>query len=560
MKTDVDIATEFVPRPITEIASTLGVLDDELLPYGRDLAKVSRSAMERKSRVTARRKLILISAITPTPAGEGKTTTTIGLGQAFTKLGKDVCLALREPSLGPCMGVKGGAAGGGYSQVMPMERINLHLTGDFHAITSANNLLAALIDNHIYFGNALNIDPRRVVWRRVMDMNDRSLRNIVIGLGGRLQGMPRESGFDITAASEVMAMLCLAQDENDLRARLDNTLVAYDFKGEPVYARALNGTGAMLALLRDALDPNLVQTFEGTPVLVHGGPFANIAHGCNSVIATKMAMHLAEWTLTEAGFGFDLGAEKFFDIKCRLAELDPDGVVLVATARALKMHGGKDKSELAQEDVAAVKAGLPNLEKHIESVRLFGKEAVVALNRFGTDTDAEIEVIAKRCQELGIAFVVSDHHAKGGAGAVDLAKAVIARFGGDVDAKTKGLRPLYDLDMPVHEKVRRVARGMYGARDVVFTTAAEKDLAEIERLGFANLPICIAKAPSSLSDDPTRRGRPTDFDVTVRNLVINSGAGFIVVLTGDIMRMPGLPRKPLAESINIVGGAIVGLE
>ena len=343
MKTDVDIATEFVPRPITEIASTLGVLDDELLPYGRDLAKVSRSAMERKSRVTARRKLILISAITPTPAGEGKTTTTIGLGQAFTKLGKDVCLALREPSLGPCMGVKGGAAGGGYSQVMPMERINLHLTGDFHAITSANNLLAALIDNHIYFGNALNIDPRRVVWRRVMDMNDRSLRNIVIGLGGRLQGMPRESGFDITAASEVMAMLCLAQDENDLRARLDNTLVAYDFKGEPVYARALNGTGAMLALLRDALDPNLVQTFEGTPVLVHGGPFANIAHGCNSVIATNMAMHLAEWTLTEAGFGFDLGAEKFFDIKCRLAELDPDGVVLVATARALKMHGGKDK-------------------------------------------------------------------------------------------------------------------------------------------------------------------------------------------------------------------------
>jgi len=560
VKTDVEIAAEFTPRPITEIATTLGVSDDELLPYGRDLAKVSRRAMERPSAVTKRRKLVLVSAITPTPAGEGKTTTTVGLGQAFTRLKADVCLALREPSLGPCMGVKGGAAGGGYSQVMPMDRINLHLTGDFHAITSANNLLSALIDNHIYFGNELGIDPRRVVWRRVMDMNDRALRNVVMGLGGRFQGMPREGGFDITAASEVMAMLCLAENEADLRERINRTLVAYDFAGEPVFAGALNGTGAMLALLRDALDPNLVQTFEGTPVLVHGGPFANIAHGCNSVIATRMAMHLAEWTITEAGFGFDLGAEKFFDIKCRIANLDPDGVVLVATARALKMHGGKDKANLAEPDPAAVEAGLPNLEKHIESVQKFGKPVVVALNRFGTDTDAEIDVIRKRCEALGAAFEVSDHHARGGEGAEDLARRVIADFGGEEKRDSAGLRPLYPLDTGVVDKIKAVARAMYGARDVAFTKAAEKDLREIHRLGYNELPICIAKAPSSLSDDPQLRGRPHDFEVTVRNVVINSGAGFLVVLTGNIMRMPGLPRKPLAESINVVDGTIVGLE
>ena len=560
MKTDVEIASEFTPQPITDIAAELGVQEDELLPYGRDLAKVSRRALERKSAVTARRKLILVSAITPTPAGEGKTTTTIGLGQAFTQLGESVCLALREPSLGPCMGVKGGAAGGGYSQVMPMDRINLHLTGDFHAITSANNLLAALLDNHIYFGNALGIDPRRVVWKRVMDMNDRALRNVVLGLGGRFQGVPREGGFDITAASEVMAMLCLATDEEDLRRRIDNTLVAYDRDGEPVFAKALGGTGAMLALLRDALDPNLVQTFEGTPVLIHGGPFANIAHGCNSVVATKLAMHLAEWTITEAGFGFDLGAEKFFDIKCRMADLDPCGVVLVATARALKMHGGKAKDQLGEPDPAAVEAGLPNLEKHIESVRQFGKDVVVALNRFGTDTDEEIAVVRACCEHMGAVFVVSDHHARGGEGAVDLAKAVIETFGGEEQLASHGLRPLYALEDSVVDKVKKIARGMYGARDVAFTKAAEKDLREVERLGFEGLPVCVAKAPSSLSDDPALRGRPKDFTVTVRNVVINSGAGFLVVLTGDIMRMPGLPRQPLANSIDVVGGRIVGLE
>lgn len=560
MKTDVEIAAEFTPRPITEIASTLGVHEDDLLPYGRDLAKVSLAALGRPSAVTKRRKLVLISAITPTPAGEGKTTTTVGLGQAFTQLKESVCLALREPSLGPCMGVKGGAAGGGYSQVMPMDRINLHLTGDFHAITSANNLLASLIDNHLYFGNELQIDPRRIVWRRVMDLNDRSLRNIVLGLGGRIQGTPREGGFDITAASEVMAMLCLASDMDDLRARINRTLVAYDYAGNPIFAESLSATGAMMALLRDAMNPNLVQTFEGTPVLVHGGPFANIAHGCNSIVATKLAMHLAEWTLTEAGFGFDLGAEKFFDIKCRTAGLDPDGVVLVATIRALKMHGGKDKAELANPDAAAVEAGLPNLEKHIESVQKFGKPVVVALNRFASDTEEEIAIVRARCEQLGASFAESDHHGQGGKGAIELAKTVISSFGGEGVPKAAGLRPLYELEDSVVEKIRKVARAMYGARDVALTKAAEKDLKQIEALGFSNLPICIAKAPSSLSDDPALRGRPRDFEVGVRNIVINSGAGFLVVLTGDIMRMPGLPRVPLAHAIDVVDGKIVGME
>ena len=560
MKTDVQIAAEFTPRPITEIAATLGVSEDDLLPYGRDLAKVHTRALDGPSKVTKRRKLVLVSAITPTPAGEGKTTTTIGLGQAFTHLGKDVCLALREPSLGPCMGVKGGAAGGGYSQVMPMDRINLHLTGDFHAITSANNLLAAMIDNHIYFGNELELDPRRVVWRRVMDMNDRSLRNIVTGLGGRFQGVPREGGFDITAASEVMAMLCLATDLDDLRARIDRTLIGYDTHGEPVFAGALGCTGAMVALLRDAMHPNLVQTFEGTPVLIHGGPFANIAHGCNSVVATKTAMHLAEWTITEAGFGFDLGAEKFFDIKCRMAGLDPDGVVLVATIRALKMHGGRDKADLASPDPGAVEAGLPNLEKHIESVQQFGEGVVVAINRFATDTDQELDIVRKRCEQLGVAVEVSDHHARGGEGALDLARTVIEHFGADEPREGHGLTPLYDLDDSVVDKIHKVALGMYGARDVEFTKAAEKDLREIVRLGFAHLPVCIAKVPSSLSDDPALRGRPRDFEITVRNIVINSGAGFLVVITGNIMRMPGLPRQPLAQAIDVVDGEIVGLE
>ena len=409
MASDVEIARGFTARPITEIAAALGVADEDLLPYGRDIAKVRLSALDGE-RPAGPRKLILVSAITPTPAGEGKTTTTIGLGQAFTRLGESVCMALREPSLGPCMGVKGGACGGGYSQVMPMDRINLHFTGDFHAITAANNLLAAMVDNHIHFGNELGIDPRRVVWRRVMDMNDRTLRDIVTGLGGPTEGMPREGGFDITAASEVMAMLCLANDLDDLRARLDRTLVGYTFQKEPVLAGQLGVTGALLALLRDAMNPNLVQAFEGTPAFVHGGPFANIAHGCNSVIATRMAMHYAEWTITEAGFGADLGAEKFMDIKCRSAGLNPDAIVLVATIRALKMHGGKKKDELATPAPDAVAAGLPNLDKHVENVLFYGKPAVVVLNKFATDSDEEIEVVRARCTELGIEFAVSDHH------------------------------------------------------------------------------------------------------------------------------------------------------
>ena len=439
---------------------------------------------------------------------------------------------------------------------MPGDKINLHFTGDFHAITSANNLLSAAIDNHIYQRNVLNIDPRQIVWRRVMDMNDRSLRKIVLGLGGKIQGVPREGGFDITAASEVMAMLCLASDAKDLQDRLDRTLVAYNHDGEPVYAKQLEITGAMMALLRDALQPNLVQSFEGTPAFVHGGPFANIAHGCNSVIATRMAMHHADWAITEAGFGFDLGAEKFFDIKCRIAELDPDAVVLVTTVRALKMHGGKDKKDLVAEDLDAVKQGLENLDKHIESVELFNKHPVVALNRFATDTDEEIALIRNRCIEHGVSFAETTHHADGGKGAIELAKAVMASV-----EKSKPFAPLYDLDLPVIEKVRAVSQAMYGADDVAFSKQAEKDLKHVEQLGLTHLPICIAKAPSSLSDDPTLHGRPRDFEVTVSSIQINAGAGFLVVLTGNIMRMPGLPKIPAANNIKLLeSGVIEGLE
>jgi formate--tetrahydrofolate ligase len=556
MASDVEIARQFSPRPIQEIAAALGVADQDLLPYGRDIAKVSLGALDRE-RPAGPRRLVLVSAITPTPAGEGKTTTTVGLGQAFTRLGESICMALREPSLGPCMGVKGGACGGGYSQIMPMDRINLHFTGDFHAITTANNLLAAMVDNHIHFGNELGIDPRRVVWRRVMDMNDRTLRDIVTGLGGPTEGMPREGGFDITAASEVMAMLCLSNDADDLRARLDRTLVAYTFDREPVYAGQLGVTGALMALLRDAMNPNLVQAFEGTPAFVHGGPFANIAHGCNSVIATRMAMHFAEWTITEAGFGADLGAEKFMDIKCRSAGLNPDAIVLVATIRALKMHGGKRKDELGTPDAAAVAVGLPNLDKHVENVLFFGKPAVVALNRFGTDTDEEIDIVRKRCAELGIEFAVSDHHARGGEGAEDLAKAVIKAASGE----STPYKPVYALEDGVRAKIEKVATTIYGADGVQFTSKAQKDIARIEELGFDDLPICIAKVPGSLSDDPTRPGRPTGFEVTVRDVQVNAGAGFLVVLTGAIFRMPGLPRKPMALNIELQpDGEISGLE
>ena len=555
-RTDVEIAREFNARPIGEIAHALGVHEDDVLPYGREIAKVHVGALERP-RTGPKSKLILVSAITPTPAGEGKTTTTIGLGQAFTQLGESVCLALREPSLGPCMGVKGGACGGGYSQVMPMDRINLHFTGDFHAITSANNLLASLIDSHIHFKNKLGIDPRRVVWRRVMDMNDRSLRHVVTGLGGRTHGHPSETGFDITAASEVMAMLCLASDAEDLRRRLDRTLVAYTWSGEPVFAEQLGGTGAMMALLRDALHPNLVQSFEGTPVFIHGGPFANIAHGCNSVIATRMAMHHAQWAITEAGFGFDLGAEKFFDIKCAETGLDPAAVVLVATVRALKMHGGVAKDALHESNALAVRAGLPNLEKHVESVGQFQKPVVVALNRFANDTEEEIEEVRALCDRLGVPFALSDHHARGGAGAVELAQTVMAA----ASAGAPRFEPLYSRESDIPTKIRSIAQKMYGADDVVFTKNAAREIRLAERLGYAHLPVCIAKAPSSLSDDPKLRGRPRDFEITVRGVTINAGAGFLVVLTGDIVRMPGLPRKPLAHRIELSHeGEILGLE
>jgi len=470
-------------------------------------------------------------------------------------MGESVCLALREPSLGPCLGVKGGATGGGYSQIVPVDRINLHFTGDFHAITTVNNLISASIDNHIFQGNDLNLDPRRIVWRRVMDMNDRSLRKIVIGLGGRMQGIPREGGFDITAASEIMAIFCLANDVDDLRARLDNILVGTTYDGKPVYLKDLNITGAMMALLRDAIHPNLVQTLEGTPAFIHGGPFANIAHGCNSVFATRMAMQFADWTVTEAGFGFDLGAEKFFDIKCRSAGLDPDAVVVVTTVRALKLHGGKDKNTLDQPDLEAVRGGLENLDKHIESVAHFGKFPVVALNRFADDTDEEIAIIRERAMAHGVAFAETRHFAEGGKGSQDLAREVMKSV-----EKNKPFTPLYDLDDTLYEKVHKVCKDMYGANDVAFSKEAEKDLIIIRSLGLSKLPICIAKAPSSLSDDPTLHGRPRDFQVTVRNVQVSAGAGFLIILTGDIMRMPGLPKRPKAERVELLAdGSVIGV-
>jgi len=555
MPTDNEIARSSTPRPIGEITEMLGLAPEQWRPYGQDIAKVDPGVLKQPRRRAKPSKLVLVSAITPTPAGEGKTTTSIGLAQGLAQLGESTCLALREPSLGPSFGMKGGATGGGYSQVVPRERINLHFTGDFHAITSANNLLSAVLDNHIYFGNQLRIDPRRILWRRVMDMNDRALRNTILGLGGHKQGVPREGGFDITAASEVMAMLCLAENENDLRARLDRVLVAFGYEGEPITAEKLSASGAMLALLRDALWPNLVQTLEGVPAFVHGGPFANIAHGCNSVIATRMAMHLSDWAVTEAGFGFDLGAEKFFDIKCRKAGLDTAAVVLVATVRALKLHGGAEPRTLSRPDAAAVTAGLPNLDKHIENIQQFTEIPVIALNRFGDDTDEEIDVVRQRCEALGVPFAVSEHHARGGEGALDLARAVVQHS----EVHQDPFKPLYELEDTVKDKILAVAQKMYGARNIALTRAAERDLEDIRRLGYNKLPVCIAKTPASLSDDPKRRGRPDNFVVTVRNIQINAGAGFLVVLTGDILRMPGLPRKPLSESIDLRDGEIVGL-
>ncbi len=538
-----------------DAASKLGLEADDLIPYGRDKAKVAMRVLDRPRSRPGKGRLILVSAITPTKAGEGKTTTSIGLADGLTLDGQLACLALREPSIGPCMGVKGGGTGGGKSRLVPSDDINLHFTGDMHAVTAAHNLLAATLDNHLHHGNALRIDPQRVTWRRVVDQNDRSLRNAIIGLGGVNQGIPRESGFDITAASEVMAILCLADGPDDLRARLDRTLVALDADGKAITAKDLNVTGALMALLRDAMLPNLVQSQGGTPAFVHGGPFANIAHGCSSVVASRMALHLADWVITEAGFGFDLGAEKFFDIKCVSAGLDPSAVVLVATVRALKLHGGIKFRELEGPDPEAVRRGLPNLTKHLENVEAFGKPAVVAINRFSADTDAEIAVILEHCEQLGARCAVSHHYAQGGEGAVALASLVREA----AEGATEGFQPMYKPEDPLVDKIASVASKIYGADGVVLSRKAKRDLRDIERLGWADLPICMAKTQSSLSDDPRRRGRPQDFEVTVARLVPNPGAGFVVVLTGDIMRMPGLPRSPQAERIDLVQGVITGV-
>ncbi len=554
-KSDIEIAQEAVLQDIGQIAAKLGLTEDDIERYGRYKAKVVRAP---KSEKGAKPKLILVTAITPTPMGEGKTTTTIGVSDGLARLGQKVAVALREPSLGPVFGVKGGAAGGGYAQVVPMEDINLHFTGDFHAIGAANNLLAAMIDNHIHHGNELEVDTRRVVWRRAMDMNDRQLRNIVDGLGGKADGMPREDGFDITVASEVMAAFCLASDVLDLRNRLGRIVVAYNRAGSPVTAADLKAQGAMAALLKDAIKPNLVQTLEGTPVFVHGGPFANIAHGCNSVIATKLALGLADYVVTEAGFGADLGAEKFFDIKCRLAGLSPDAVVLVATVRALKHHGGVAKEDAGKIDLAALERGLPNLLHHVDNVtKVFGLPAVVAINRFPTDDDSEIELVRNRCLELGVSVVLSEVWEKGGAGGEELAREVMRL----ADASTpRDFKYSYELDAPIAEKIRAIACRVYGADDVSFAPVAAKEMANLEKLGFGALPVCMAKTQYSFSDDPKKLGSPSGFTVAVRQVRISAGAGFIVALTGDIMTMPGLPKRPLAEVIDVdAEGRISGM-
>jgi formate--tetrahydrofolate ligase len=543
-------------RPIRDVAKDLGISPKHLVLYGDDKAKVrleARAAAERKGRQPG--KLVLVSAITPTAAGEGKTTTSIGLAQGLALIGQRVALALREPSLGPTFGQKGGATGGGASVLFPAEDINLHFTGDFHAISTANNLLAAMLDNHLQHGNVRRIDVRKVLWRRVIDLNDRALRQVIVGLGGAAEGVPRETGFDITPASEVMAALCLASDAEDLRARLSRLLVAIDMDGGPVTAGDLGAVGSMMVVLKDALMPNLVQTVEGVPAFVHGGPFANIAHGCNSVLATKMALAHADWVITEAGFGFDLGAEKFFDIKCQSAGLDTAAVVLVATVRALKSHGGVAKAALATPDPAAVERGLPNLVKHLESIRTFGEPPIVAINRFHTDTDEEVEVVRRACAQLGVPCAAGDYFARGGAGAVELAETLITH----AERPSERFRPLYDWVQPVKEKVAAIAKAMYGASGVEYTKEAERDLAQIERLGYAALPVCMAKTQSSLSDDPKKLGRPEGFTITVRRVLIAAGAGFVVPVTGEIMRMPGLPASPQALKIDLVDGKVVGL-
>ena len=554
MKTDVEIAQEAQMQHIREIAAKLGLTEDDIELYGKYKAKISLDAWN-KVKNGPDGKLVLVTAINPTPAGEGKTTTSVGLADAFHKLGHKVAVALREPSLGPCFGLKGGAAGGGYAQVVPMEDINLHFTGDFHAITTAHNLLAAVIDNHIQQGNALDIDVRRVAWKRVLDLNDRALRNVVIGLGGKAHGVPRETGFDITVASEMMAILCLASDLEDMKKRLGEIVVAYSRDGRAIRAEELNVTGALTLLFKDAIKPNLVQTLEGTPALIHGGPFANIAHGCNSVMATKFALKFADIAITEAGFGADLGAEKFLDIKCRFAGIHPDAVVIVATVRALKMHGGVPKTELGKVDMAALEKGLANLTKHIENVHKFGLPAVVAINAFPTDTKEELDFVEEKCNALGASVAMSQVWAKGGEGGVELAEKVLEAMKQPAD-----FHYMYEVEQSIPEKIEAIAKAIYGADGVDFTAPAKKQLAEIEALGLDKMPICMAKTQYSLSDDATKLGRPEGFRITVKELRISAGAGFIVALTGNILTMPGLPKKPAAENMDIdVNGKITGL-
>lgn len=555
MLSDIEIAQKAHMLPITEVAAKLGIGEEDIELYGRYKAKLSMDLIKRVQDKPDG-KLILVTAITPTPAGEGKSTTTVGLAQGLAKIGQKVIVALREPSLGPCMGIKGGAAGGGYSQVVPMEDINLHFTGDFHAITSAHMLLAAMLDNHIQQGNALNIDPRRIVWKRVVDMNDRELRNIVVGLGGKAHGVPRQDGFDITVASEVMAILCLATGLHDLKERLSKIIVAYDYSGNPITAGMLKAQGAMAALLKDAVKPNLVQTLENVPAIIHGGPFANIAHGCNSVMATKTALKLADYTITEAGFGADLGAEKFFDIKCRYAGLKPDAVVLVATVRALKMHGGVPKTDLATPDVEAVKRGIVNLEKHIENIKQYGLPLVVAINAFAQDTPEELEAIRSHCAAHGVNVALSEVFAKGGEGGIELAKEVVAlATSGKADFKL-----LCGEELSLKEKIETIAKKIYGAVGVNYTKEANNALKDFEKMGYGHLPVCMAKTQYSFSDDPALLGRPEGFEITIKNCRIAAGAGFVVVLTGDIMTMPGLPKVPAAEKIDVSDdGVISGL-
>lgn len=554
-KSDIEIAQEATPKHIKEISKKLGLTEEDIELYGKYKAKLDYNLLNNGTGKKA--KLILTTAINPTPAGEGKTTTTIGVSDALTRLNKNAIVALREPSLGPVFGIKGGAAGGGYSQVIPMEDINLHFTGDFHAIGVANNLLAALIDNHIHQGNALNIDPKRITWRRCMDMNDRQLRNIIDGLGKKIDGVTRQDGFDITVASEVMAAFCLANSITDLKEKLGKIIIGYNYSGEPVTASQLKANGPMAALLKDALKPNLVQTLEGTPAFVHGGPFANIAHGCNSVIATKMAMHFADYVVTEAGFGADLGAEKFIDIKCRMSEINPDAVIIVATVRALKYNGGVDKANLNEENLEALEKGLPNLLKHVENItQVFGIPAVVAINRFPLDTESELKLVKDKCTELGVNVALSEVWAKGGEGGIKVAEEVLRL----IDEEENKFAYAYDLNDSIKDKINAIATKIYGADGVDYTKEADKEIANLEKLGFNNIPICMAKTQYSLTDDQTKLGRPTGFRITVRQINVSAGAGFIVALTGEIMKMPGLPKVPAAERIDVdEKGVISGL-